>query len=205
MEVCETMKNVIRKIKKPKAGSKKLGILPMILIVVVAAAVVTIAGNVLNPSTKTVVTSAALEEAVEISQLSTAEFTYNGIAEYVDPDDPENENKMVHIAYESTVKVGIDMGEITFEVDDEEGTVTVILPEISVTSVTLDESELSYMPENPELEMNVILALCREDAENEANSSEELYEVAEENLQSVIEALVKPILDQSGEYVLVWE
>ena len=199
------MKNVIRKIKKPEAGNKKLGILPIILIVVVAAAVVTLAGNVLNPSTKTVVTSVALEEAVEISQLSTAEFTYNGIAEYVDPDDPENENKMVHIAYESTVKVGIDMGEITFEVDDEEGTVTVILPEISVTSVTLDESELSYMPENPELEMNVILALCREDAENEANSSEELYEVAEENLQSVIEALVKPILDQSGEYVLIWE
>lgn len=199
------MKNVIRKIKKPEAGSKKLGILPIILIVVVAAAVVTLAGNVLNPSTKTVVTSVALEEAVEISQLSTAEFTYNGIAEYVDSDDPENENKMVHIAYESTVKVGIDMGEITFEVDDEEGTVTVILPEISVTSVTLDESELSYMPENPELEMNVILALCREDAENEANSSEELYEVAEENLQSVIEALVKPILDQSGEYVLIWE
>ena len=41
------------------------------------------------------------------------------------------------------------------------------------------------------------------DAINEANTSDKLYETAEENLQSVIEALLAPILEHEG-YSIQW-
>lgn len=39
---------------------------------------------------------------------------------------------------------------------------------------------------------------------NEANSSEKLYQAAEDNLKGVIEALLSPLLDRA-EYSIKWE
>lgn len=159
--------------------------------------------NVMNKIGKeNVITSSQLEKAIDISQLSTAEFVYNGIAEKYDDDKPEKVE--CYIAYHADVKVGIQMEDVEFEIDEENKTVTPILPEISVNIAALDENEISYIPKNPDIPLKEIIVLCKEDAVREANDSKKLYQTAEENLKAVIEALVSPILEHAG-YTIKWQ
>ena len=159
--------------------------------------------NVMNKIGKeNVITSSQLEKAIDISQLSTAEFVYNGIAEKYDDDKPEKVE--CYIAYHSDVKVGIQMEDVEFEIDEANKTVTPILPEISVNIAALDENEISYIPKNPDIPLKEIIVLCKEDAVREANDSKKLYQTAEENLKAVIEALVSPILEHAG-YTMKWQ
>ena len=78
---------------------------------------------------------------------------------------------------------------------------TPVLPEITVNIATLDEKAISYIPKNPDIPLKEIIVLCKEDAMNEANNSEKLYQTAEENLRAVIEALLSPILENAGYYI----
>ncbi len=148
-----------------------------------------------------VLTSAELEKAINIAELSTAEFIYNGVA--VKPDEEDPEEAECHIAYHASVKVGIDIKEVHFTIDQEQKTVTPVLPEIQIHIAELDEDEISYIPKNPDLPLEEVIALCKEDAIEEANHSKQLYQAAEENLKAVIEALVDPLLDSAG-YTIAW-
>ena len=109
-----------------------------------------------------------------------------------------------YIAYNASVKVGIQMEDVTFEIQEEEKTVTPVLPDITVQIATLDENSLSYIPKNPDVPLKDMLILCKEDAIREAGESEKLYETAEENLKMVMEALLSPVLENAG-YSLVWQ
>ena len=54
------------------------------------------------------------------------------------------------------------------------------------------------------VELKDIMTVCKEDALKEASESKELYQTAEENLQSAIEALLSPILKNAG-YTMQWD
>ena len=84
----------------------------LVLGIVAAAAGLFVPNAVQKITKESVITSSQLEKAVDISELSTAEFIYNGIADkYSDGNLEETE---CHIAYASTVKVGIALDQITF-------------------------------------------------------------------------------------------
>lgn len=181
---------------------KKRLILAIIPVAILAIAVSLFYSTMLNKIDKDdIITSSQLEKAIDISRLSTAEFVYNGVAEKYDDDEPEEVE--CHIAYEANVKVGIQMEDVKFDIDEEKKTVTPVLPEINVNIATLDEKSISYIPKDPDIALKEIIALCKEDAKNEANNSEKLYQTAEENLRAVIEALLSPILENAG-YSIVW-
>ena len=155
---------------------KKLVLL--VLIVAIAAGAGLVLPGVMNKAGKeTTITSSQLEEAINIRQLSTAEI--------------------------ANVKVGINMEEVTFKINEEKKTVTPVLPKIEINIATLDENSISYIPKNPDLSLKEVITLCKEDAMNEANHSDKLYETAQENLESVIEALLSPILEHEG-YSIQW-
>ena len=89
----------------------------LVLGIVAVAAGLFVPNAVQKITKKSVITSSQLEKAVDISELSTAEFIYNGIADkYSDGNLEETE---CHIAYASTVKVGIALDQITFTIDEE--------------------------------------------------------------------------------------
>lgn len=177
----------------------------VILMIIVAIALVALGfwGSAeMNKKEKTeILTSSQLAKAIDISQLSTAEFVYNGVAEKYSDENPEEAE--CYISYNANVKVGIQMEEVEFRIDEKEKTVTPILPEITVNIATLDEEAISYIPKDPDLTLKEVITLCKEDAMNEANSSEKLYQTAEENLRAVIEALLSPVLDNAG-YSILW-
>lgn len=179
---------------------KKKGILIVLIVIVVIAAVVFGPTLLHKFQKKRIITSSQLQEAIDISELSTAEFVYNGIADKYNEETQEVE---CQVAYDARVKVGIDMTQVTFKIDDDNKTVKPVLPDISVNIASVDPESLSYIPKNPDMELDEIVALCKEDAINEANNTPQLYETAEENLQKTIEALLLPVLDPVG-YSIQW-
>lgn len=181
--------------KKPPV--KLIVILAIVVVAVVAIGIPAIRGVTNEP---VFLTTTDLEKVVNVSKLSTAEFVYNGIADkYKDDGSVE-----FHVKYAASVKAGVDMGQITFEVDDEAKTVRPILPSIDISRPVIDSSSLDYMPSNPSVELKDVLTLCEEDALQETQASSDIYNVAEENLRSTVEGLLLPLLENSG-YTLVWD
>ena len=68
----------------------------------------------------------------------------------------------------------------------------------------MDEQSLSFMPEDSDIELKDALVCCKEDAKKKAMESQELLDTAEDNLQSIIQALLYPILDPQG-YRIIWK
>ena len=180
---------------------RKIVFIFLLIVVIVAALKILIPKAATEIKKENVITSSQLKNAINISQLSTAEFVYNGIAEkYADESTEEVE---CYIAYDANVKVGIQMEDVAFNIDEENKVIQPVLPEISVNIATLEEDSISYIPQNPDLSLKEVITLCKKDAVNEANSSTKLYQTAEDNLKSVIEALLSPILNSAG-YKIVW-
>ena len=151
-------------------------------------------------STSTV-TSSQLEQAINIDDLSTAEFIYNGIAEKY-KEDSEDEIEC-YVSYNSSVKVGIKMGDVKFKINKDKKEIIPVLPVLKINIATVDPDSISYIPKNPDIELKEVIKLCKKDAMREANDSKELYETAEENIKSVIEALLEPIISSKG-YTIIW-
>lgn len=188
-----------RSVVKKLVGSK--GFIPAIIIIVGLVIVGGVFGaNLLaNPGSTQIITSSTLERLVNISKLSTAEFVYNGIADKINDDG----STAYHVYYASSVRASIDMGDIDFDIDEEARTVTPILPDIVIDDPVLDETSLELMPRNPNSSLPELISLCKQDALTEVKSDGQIYETAQENLRSTIEALLNPLLEQSG-YTLVW-
>ena len=157
------------------------------------------------------ITSAALEKAIEIDNLSTAEFIYNGIAEHNrdESDYPadwafwENRDPIDYrVSYKATVKAQIEFSAVKFEIDNETKTVTAILPEITLSS-TVSPDGMKFIPEGADANMQEVFELCEADVETEALERGEIFETAEENLKATVEALTLPILSAKG-YTLEW-
>lgn len=146
-------------------------------------------------------TSSLLTNAVDIAELSTAEFKYRGIADiYKD----ENRKKLLcRVCYNAVVKAGIDMKNVLFDIDDENKTVTATLPEIDLKVTIIDEQSMALLPSNADVEIDRMLKSSKEDAESEARKSPELISTAQSNLRATIEGLTYPILKAKG-YSLVW-
>lgn len=150
----------------------------------------------------TIITSSTLMDAIDISELSTAQYTYNGIAEIYK--DEKKKKIKCHIRYNAKVKAGIDMKQVKFEIDDENKTVKPILPEIQINSNTVDENNISFIPDDVDIELRDALVACEEDAKIESQKSTELIDSARENLKSIIEGLIDPILKPNG-YKIIWD
>lgn len=135
--------------------------IPILLLVVIA--VITIGlfgpGAIKKISGDNVITSSQLEKAIDISQLSTAEFVYNGVAEKFKENKPEEIE--CYIAYNANVKVGIQMEDVRFDIDTEAKTVTPILPTIEINSVTLDERRSVIFPEIQTFPLKILLCFVK--------------------------------------------
>ena len=146
-----------------------------------------------------IISSSSLEKVIDISELSTARYTYNGIARVYD-----GKSVVCSIKYSAKVKAGINMKDVDFLVDEEKKTVTVKLPEIGIMSDVVDEDSISFIPDNTKISLKEALTACEDDVRNEALESEELFSAASENLKKTLEALLFPILDTEG-YSILWD
>ena len=192
-------------IKVKKIDIKKIflfkNVFKIIAIIIVIVAIIFFIS--LKKGKETIISSATLTDMVDISELSTAQFTYNGIAEVYE--NKEKNKVKCYIKYNSIVKANINMEEINFEINRNNKTVKPILPEIKLTpKIITGENSLSFIPEDTKLELKEVLLVCEEDAKNEALNSPGLLKYAEENLKDTLEALLLPVIESSG-YQIIWE
>lgn len=150
---------------------------------------------------KKIITSSTLKETIDISELSSAQFVYNGIAEIYE--DEEKTETKCHVRYNATVKAGIDMKAVEFDINNKTKTIKPILPEIHISSNTVDEKTLSFIPENSDVGLQEALVACQADALAESNQSSELLNLAKKNLKSIIEALLLSIVP--SDYKIIWD
>lgn len=147
---------------------------------------------------KNVLTSAQLQNAINVQELSTAEFTYNGVAVYV------KNGKEIYIKYASRVKAGIDLKDVAFTVLPEEKKIEITLPEIKINDVIIDTSFIDYIPSNPDLELKEVIKVCKDDVRTRAIADDMFLETASNNLKAMMSAVIRPLI-ADRQYEIVFD
>ena len=152
-------------------------------------------------ATSKTITSSTLSKAIDIDELSTAEYKYRGIADvYTNESEPKISYK---VCYNAIIKASIHMKDVQFDVDQTDRMVLASLPEIKISANIIDQEQMLVLPSNAKAEINDMLKYSESDAENEAMTSIELISTARDNAKSIIEGLLYSILHPNG-YSLKW-
>lgn len=196
----EQMKKKIMKIAKKFFVSGFF--LPVFVFLIVIAMNMVDKSEIIEEGEVKIVTKANLMDAIDVSELATSEFIYNGIAEVYK--DEKKEDVKYHIRYDAKVKAGIDIKDVSFDIDDEEMIIYVTLPEVTIfEDPSIDPHSLSYIPSEKDYDLSEVLKTCEADVLTEAEAATELKTSAEDNLKSIIEALLKPLAEAEG-YQIMW-
>lgn len=176
--------------------------LPLLGLVIAIGMCMVNKSGALDKGETEIITKSNLMKAIDVSELSTSEFIYNGIAEVYADD--KNEKIEYHIRYDARVRAGIDIKNVNFNIIQEENTIEVTLPEVEIfTPPSVDPNSLSYIPSKKTYELEEVLAACEADVLKEAEDATELKTSATENLRVIIETLLKPIIEPEG-YEIRW-
>lgn len=179
----------------------------LVLIIVAGCALLAISIGVITFSVlsskepkKEILTASTLEKIINVSELSTYESVYNGIAKVTNEEKPEKVD--FYVAYEAKVKAGIDFEKTAITLDDEAKTIIVTLPEVTITDIEVSEA-LDFIFENTKAETSTVYAKayneCIRDAESESATKEAIKDLAKENAKNVVKALLTPFIEQLDE------
>lgn len=191
-----------------KLSFKKLikYIISACFIIVAAIVFLFVKEKMFNRESKTeIISRSTLEKVINVSDLSTFEAIYNGIAVVTNEEKPENID--YYVSYEAKVKAGIDFEQVKLEVNEAEKIITVTLPEVKITDVNVDIASLDYIFMNKRANTETVSAQaykkCIDDVTKESNSTTAIYELAKQNARNIVEALIKPFVEQlDGKYEL---
>ena len=198
--------NAVEENQKKKLSGPKvkyiIGIAIMLAVVIIVLLAVSMSSKKSEPE---IISKSTLEDIINVSDLSTFEAVYNGIAKVTDEDNPEKVN--YYVSYDAKVKAGIDFEKVDITVNTDEKIITVMLPEIKITDVNVDIKSLDYIFENEKANTETVseeaYKKCIEDVTSESNSEDAIYELAEQNARNIVEALISPFVEQlDSEYRL---
>ncbi len=152
-----------------------------------------------------IISKSTLEKIINVSELSTFEAVYNGIAQVMNEDNPKETD--YYVSYDTKVKAGIDFEQVDVSVDNENKKITVVLPEVEITDVEVDITSLDYIfmndGANTETVSEQAYKACIEDVSGESAGEKAIYELARQNARNIVEALISPFVKQlDAEYVL---
>lgn len=174
------------------------------LLAVLAVAVMAFrVGNSKKQEAEVAVVS-TLERIINVSDLSTFTAVYNGIAKVTSEKDEEKVD--FYVAYEAQVEAGIDFSAIDIRMEG--NTVTVELPEAQINNISVDIASMDFMFFNQKANTSTVseraYKACEQDAQIESENQGAILELAHQNAQNVIRALVQPVIEPLGEeYELV--
>ena len=193
------------KTPKNKANFKGKLISKIITTVIFIVAVVIIAVVIIEKfkkePVKEVITVSTLEEIIEVSELSTFRVVYNGVAEA---------EGSYYVSYEAYVDAGIDFEAIEISVDSENKVVTIKIPQAEILDTYVDIGSLDYIFIDKNANSSTVseqaFKICKYDVRYESENQEVIIELAQQNAENVIRALVAPFVEQvDAEYEIVIE
>lgn len=187
---------------------KQRVILMVIAAVIAAAAILLVPRVVGKQEKKEVITVSTLENIIHVSELSTFTAVYNGIAEVANKEKPEKID--YYVSYEARVKAGIDFEKVNISVDNTAKTIQIKLPEVYITDINVDIGSMDYMFLNDKANTSAVsqaaYKACEQDVKNESKQQKAILQLAEQNAQNILTALVQPVVEQlDAEYTLTVE
>ena len=107
-----------------------------------------------------------------------------------------------YVSYEAKVNVGIDFSEIGIDKDDRGMIIRLTIPEVDITDIEVDIASLDYIFLNDKantasVSMEAYRA-CEEDVKNESAGQKKIFELAEQNAENIVTALVRPVVEPLG-------
>lgn len=186
-----------------KLKSKAIMILEIIAGVAIVAAIVIFVvrhqGKKAEVSIeKNTITVSTLEKIIDVSDLSTYTAVYNGVAEVMNDEEPEEID--YYVAYEAKVNAGIDFDKLKIDADNEAKIIEIEIPNVKITEIVVDISSMDYIFVNDSANGSTVTQdahkACERDVENECEEQDAIYELAQENAKNVLSALVEPIISQ---------
>lgn len=187
--------------KEHKRRKKGKMVVFAVLIVVILAAVAIVVSRNAKKEEPEIISLTALEKMVDVSDMSTFEAIYNGIAEVENEADPTQID--YYVSYEAKVKAGFDFENLNMQVDHDRKVITVKIPEIKITDVNVDIGSLDYIFENKKANTETVSEQaykeCIEDVTKECAEEKAIYELAKQNAKNTMEAIIQPFMEQLDE------
>lgn len=184
-----------------KAARKKIGIAAIVGIFILILGFIG-ASIVLQPREEkepepSLITTSTLEKILDVSDLSTYEAIYNGVAKVTNPDDPQEID--YYVSYSATVKAGIDFKKIKVSLDEKDKIISVELPELQPPEVMVDIGSMDYIFFNEDANTETVseqaYKQCIEDVTQESKNERAIYDLAEQNARNIVEALIRPFIN----------
>lgn len=142
------------------------------------------------------ITSSYISGKLEsVSELTTAELTYNGILTYEDGKIPILTKTGFSMYYTSVVKAGVDISQV--KVNVEPNKVTIYIPETEILMVKVDPNSIEFYNEKHALlsgdeKRDVTEAIAAAEADVEANADlEALMDRAETQTRAIIQSILQ--------------
>ena len=153
------------------------------------------------------ITSAFISSKIdEVSDLTSAEMTYNGVIYYKEGDIPFITQKSYTMSYTAEIRAGIDVSEVKVNVVG--NTVVVKLPETEIQSINVDPNSVNFYGESHALfnwdnKKDGVEAIKNAEADVEANADlQELKSKATKNSKEIIENIIKDAVDEDTQIVV---
>lgn len=180
-----------------KGGETGIALLRLIKTLIIAVAVIIVAimiGRIFNSDKEPDITNTFISDKLEaVSELVSAEMTYNGLVRYTDGNVPFLTQKAFSMIYRAEVKAGIDLEEVDIDVTDSK--VKIILPEIELLDISIDSDSIQFYDEKSALfnwteKEDVIDAIKAAEDDVKANADvDRLKEKAKEQTEIILECL----------------
>lgn len=147
----------------------------------------------------TTVTESTLEEVIKKSHLYTAAYPYNGYAAVYD----EDGSIKYYVAYEGTVKAGIDVTQITVKIDEDTNTIIVQLPEVLIEDPVVNAGTIEFIFKkekyNTETVAEEAYRYAEEDLANRVKEDVDIRACAQESAKAAERAMIEPWVNQIEE------
>ena len=177
---------------------KKLFIIILaVLIVIGIAGTAVFTGGSHKKREAEILTTSTLEKIINVSELSTFEAVYNGIAVVKNPEMEEQID--YYVTYKAKVQAGIDFEKVEVSKDDEKKQILVKIPEIELGEPMVDIASMDYIFENKKANTETVseeaYKACIQDARQESEKEEAIVTLAKQNAQNIIKALIQPFIE----------
>ncbi len=182
-----------------------LGIVFLVIIIAIIAIIRTI--GKLNEEEQEVasITENQVKDVLEISELSTVEYTYNAITQaYAD----EGSTLKYYVAYNGIVKAGIDFSKIDIKVDTPHKKITVTVPEVTIQECSVDPGTFEYIFSEDKYDDAKTVPpeaykLCSEDLQKRVKQEKEMLTLGHDNAVAAVEGLISPWVKQVDKQYVV--
>ena len=145
----------------------------------------------------------SLREIIATSDLRTAEYTYNSIAEVKD-----GETTKYYVSYKGSVSAGFDFSAVS--IVREGDIIRIVVPDVQILEVIINpELDYMFLDNKYDTEQTYIEAteFCKKDLLVKATTNETLIATARESANDILKALIKPfetILDEGESFEIVF-